>query len=87
MGGDDVIDTVRGSNSPAFFVGSDETDEGFDFGGGDVFLEQLAVVVQQRRDGVFRQNVEPDLLLHEGKLLGDIFLKYVGVEWEKKQHN
>ena len=59
---------------------SDQRDKGFDLLFGDVFLEQSSVAVQKSRDRVFRQNVISDLLLHESKLLGDVFLIFSGVE-------
>ena len=43
--------------------------------GGDVLLQKLAVVVQQRRDGVLGQDLVADLGLHDGELLSDVLLR------------
>ena len=42
----------------------------------DMFLQELSVVVEKRRYGVLGQNVIADLLLHETKMLGDVFLQH-----------
>lgn len=60
---------------PVAHVFSHETDKSFDLGGRDVLLEQLAVVVQQGRDGVLGENVVADLLLHKAEMLGEPFLQ------------
>lgn len=39
-----------------------------------MFLEQLAVVVQEGSDGVLGQDVVANLGLHHAKLLGNMFL-------------
>ena len=40
-----------------------------------MFFQEFLVVVQQSGDRIFRENVEADLRLHEGKFFGDRFLK------------
>ena len=40
-----------------------------------MFLEQFPVVVEEGGDRVLRQDVVPDLLLHEPKVLGNVLLK------------
>lgn len=61
--------------SPGLPVLPHQTDKGVDLGRGDVFLQELPVVVQQGGDGVFGQHVVADLLLHEAKLLGYVLLQ------------
>ena len=56
-------------------VFSHEPNEGLDLVGGDVLVEEFLVVVQERSDRVLRQNIVANLLLHETKLLGNVFLK------------
>ena len=63
-------------NLPAFLIFSDQTDEGFNLCGGDVFFEEFAVVVKESCDCVLGQDIVADLLLHEGKLFGDVLLEY-----------
>ncbi len=41
----------------------------------NVFLQQFAVVVQQSSNGVLGQDVVADLLLHEAKVLSNVFLR------------
>ena len=41
-----------------------------------MLFQELSVVVQQRRNGILRQNVIADLLLHESKVLGDVLLQH-----------
>lgn len=59
---------------PGLPVLAHEADEGLHLGLGDMLLQELAVVVQQGRDGVFSQDVIADLGLHHPKLLGDVLL-------------
>ena len=61
--------------SPGLSVLPDQADEGVDLGSGDVFLQQLAVVVEQGCDGVLSQHVVAYLLLHETELLGYVLLR------------
>ena len=51
-----------------------QADEGLHLRLGDVLLQELAVVVQQGRDGVFGQDVVANLGLHHPELLGDVLL-------------
>lgn len=69
------------STLPWFLILPDETHESVNLGGGDVFLQQLPVVMQQRSNCVLRQYVIADLLLHERELLRYPFL----VQIHKKQ--
>ena len=39
-----------------------------------MFLQKLSVVVEKCRYGILGQNVIANLLLHETKMLGDVFL-------------
>ena len=41
-----------------------------------MLFQELSVVVQQCRNGILRQNVIADLLLHESKVLGDVLLQH-----------
>lgn len=61
--------------SPGLSVTSKQVDKSLDLSGRDVFFQKLAVVVQQRGDGVLSQDLVPDLGLHDCKLFGDIFLR------------
>lgn len=61
-------------HSPGLPVLAHQADERVDLGRRDVLLQELAVVVQQGRDGVLGQHVVADLLLHEAELLGDVLL-------------
>lgn len=74
-----VYDTSRGPApflwaSPRLPVLPHESHECVYLSSGDVFLQQLAVVVEQSRYCVFCQHIVPDLLLHEAELLGYVFL-------------
>ena len=62
---------------PRFFLCPDEADKGFYLRRSYVLLQQLPIVVQQRRNRVLRQNIIADLFLHEWKLLRNPFL------WQK----
>lgn len=53
------LEVVEEAPLPAVHVPAHEAHEGLDLVGGDVFVEQLLVVVQQRSDGVLRQDVVP----------------------------
>lgn len=61
--------------SPGLPIFPHETHEGVDLGSCDVLLQELAVVVEQGCDGVLGQHVVANLLLHEAKLLGNVFLQ------------
>lgn len=62
-------------HAPGLAILAHQADEGVDLSGRDVLLQQLAVVVEQSRDGVLGQHVIADLLLHEAELFGYVFLK------------
>lgn len=62
------------AHSPGLTVLADQANKGVDLRGRDVFLQQLAVVVQKSRDGVLSQDVVADLFLHEAELFGDVLL-------------
>lgn len=63
------------SLSPGLTVLSHKADKGVNLGCGDMFLEKLSVVMQERRDCVFSQHVIAYLLLHEPELLGNVLLQ------------
>ena len=65
----------------------DKFDKSLDFRRFDVFLQQLPVVVKEGRDGVLGKDVVSDLLLHESKVLGNVFLKYEDWNLIKTQQN
>ncbi len=67
---------IEKSRVPALHVLLHEPDEGLDLGRLDVLLQQLPVVVQQRRDRVLGQDVVADLFLHESEMFSDVFLKH-----------
>lgn len=60
---------------PRLLVHSDQADECVDFRIRDVLLQQFSVVVKQGGDGILRQHVVSDLLLHERKLFGNVLLQ------------
>lgn len=60
---------------PGLSVLAHQADEGLHLGLGDVLLQQLSVVMKQSSDGVFSQDVVPDLTLHYSKLLGYVLLQ------------
>lgn len=60
---------------PGLTVLADQADKRVDLCSRDVFLQQLAVVVEQSCDGVLCQDVIANLFLHEAKLLGDVLLQ------------
>ena len=68
------LEIVQEAPLPPFHVLPDESNEGLDLVACYVLIEQLLIVVQQSSDGVLRQNVVANLLLHEPKLLGDVLL-------------
>ena len=55
---------------------SEQFDERIDFLLGNMFFQELLVVVQQGSDRVFGENVIANLRLHERELLGDSFLQH-----------
>ena len=59
--------------SPHLFV-ADEVEKVFHLADGNVLLHELAVVVQEVRDGLFGQQVIANLALHKAKVLGNDFL-------------
>lgn len=63
------------THTPGLTVLADQAHKRVDLRSSDVLLQQLAVVVQQRCDGVLGQDIVADLFLHEAKLLGDVLLR------------
>lgn len=61
--------------SPGLPIFPHETHKGVNLGSCDVLLQELAVVMEQGCDGVLGQHVVANLLLHEAKLLGNVFLQ------------
>ncbi len=55
-------------------VALDQAHERVDLLAGDVLLEELAVGVEQGRDGLLGEHVVADMVLHEAELLGDVLL-------------
>lgn len=78
--------TIPASASPGLPVLSHQTDECVDLGGSDVFFQEFSIIVEQGGNSVFSQHVIANLLLHEAKLLGYVFLsrKKSEVSREKK---
>ena len=61
-------------NQPGLPILPEQRHERVDLRGGDVLLEELSVVVQQRGDRVLGEDVVADLLLHQAERFGDVFL-------------
>ena len=59
---------------PLAHIFANKTHKRFDFCSCDVLLQQFAVIVQQRRDGILGEDIVSNLLLHKAKMLGNIFL-------------
>lgn len=61
--------------SPGLLIFPHETHKGVNLSSCDVLLQELAVVMEQGCDGVLSQDIIANLLLHEAKLLGNVFLQ------------
>lgn len=61
--------------SPGLPIFPHETNKSVNLGSCDVLLQELAIVMKQCRNSVLGQNVIANLLLHEAKLLCNVFLQ------------
>lgn len=62
-------------HKPGLTVLADKANKGVDLCSSDVFLQQLAVVMEQSCDCVLSQDIITNLFLHEAKLFGYILLR------------
>lgn len=62
-------------HKPGLPVLSHQTDKRVDLCSSDVFLQQLAIVVEQSCDRVLSQDIIANLFLHKSKLFGDVLLR------------
>lgn len=67
--------TERQTHKPWLAVLADQANKCVNLCSSDVFLQQLAVVMEQSCDGVLCQDIIADLFLHEAKLFGNILLQ------------
>ena len=67
--------TDRQTHKPWLTVLADQANKRVNLCSSDMFLQQLAVVMEQSCDRVLCQDVITDLFLHEAKLFGNIFLQ------------
>lgn len=63
------------AHTPGLTVLADQANKRVDLCSSDVFLQQLAVVMQQSRDCVLGQDIIANLFLHEAKLFGYVLLQ------------
>lgn len=62
-------------HTPGFTVLADQANKCVDLCSSDVFLQQLAVVMEESCDCVLSQDIIANLFLHEAKLFGYILLQ------------
>ena len=70
----EIGEIVQEPRLPVVHVLSYQADERLDLRSGDVLLQELSIVVQQRRYRVLGEDIVAYLLLHEREMLGDVFL-------------
>lgn len=63
--------------SPGLPIFPHKTNKSVNLGSCDVLLQELAIVMKQSRDRVLGQDVIANLLLHEAKLLRNVFLQNI----------